>query len=104
MPDDERYRVIGKLVIDHEQSKRDLTALETKAKNMAPTFRAILGALAGYGDWTAEGTKFTYTETGHAQINGTVPSLDDAVALLGQIAAIKVLTRDLEQQRKKLGV
>ena len=105
MSDEDRYRMIGKLVCDHEQAKKDLAALRAKASNLATLLHGVCAALVGGTEWQASGSSFSYKlSSGGAASSGTLPTPGEIVDLLKAVTAAESSVKELEQERKELGV
>jgi len=118
MTEQEQYEIIGKVVSEHEQVKRDLAAARAKASSLGELLSAFGSALrywnsmgrpasestarryAGYQ--VEDGTiKATYDHRTHA---GAWPSIDELEGLINEIKSLEQAETALQHRRKELGV
>ena len=107
MSDDEKFQIIGKVVHDHEARKRQLAALDVKAKTLAEFINTVANILTG----TAKVYRFEVAQEivvgPYNQArggSGIWPTYDGLSALMHDIETTRAEIADLERQRKELGV
>lgn len=106
MTDDEKYRIIGRVVSDHEDSKKHLAALETKANTLGDFIQQVAIVLAGKSKLTIAPTGEILVKSSDASRGGrgVWPTLDEIRTLLDEIAATRTEIEQLARQRRELGV
>jgi hypothetical protein len=106
MSDEERQRLVGKLVLDHEQAKRHLAALQEQARAYAKTLGAIVAALSGHATYAIAGDVFTVKTTDSRTSIATerMPSPSDVAALLTELRRADQELKEFDARRREFGI
>jgi hypothetical protein len=107
MSDDEKFKIIGKVVSDHEAAKKRLEALQVKGKMVGEFLHLVANTLTGNakiyelrGERGIKIAPFNMSRGGE----GDWPTFDELSALLREICSTKQQIEELGSQRKELGV
>lgn len=102
---DERALAVGRLVLEHEQQKRDLAALEANARAIGVNFMRIGRALLdGVALRTAADGELSVMTASTEWIAIKPVGWDEIAELLRAIEAARANIRNTEDQRRHLGV
>lgn len=109
MTDEERYRIIGQVVSNHEEAKKILAALLAKAKSLSTMVADVAKALDQVSDFSRPegGDAFIVRERHGGSRKYAVrawPSFDQISDLFAEIASTHTEIATLERQRRELGI
>src|SRR5687767_11422621 len=98
MSEDEQYRIIGRVVSDHEEANKYLAALKAKAQGMGEVLEHAAAAVQGRSSVRPSADLRTVEPAGSEphHVPATIPTREQIIDDIQEIATVTKAIRDLE--------
>ena len=115
MTDQEQYAVIGKIVTEHERTKREVAALSAKMQDVGTLLKAAGAGLVSLSKAKASSHNLEATIQAQAapptvwgkdqyrDYNGAYPTIEELDRLIRELDRLRQQEEDLARKRKELG-